>query len=91
MNFYRKPPRTADASKAAGCTALLSYWLSKGQWPDMFFWPIHFLLVWTESIWKFFEFGLLLTEVGREFAHLTLYQNKENGYPEHLQGKLVPD
>ncbi len=37
----------------------------------------HFLLVWEESIWKFFEFGRLLTKVGQDFAHLTVYQNRK--------------
>jgi hypothetical protein len=55
----------------------------------MVVWPIHFLLVWEESIGKFFEFGLLLTKVGRDFAHLTLDQNRETGYPEHLRGKVM--
>jgi hypothetical protein len=36
------------------------------------FWPIHSLLVWIERIWKFFEFGLSLTKVWRDFAHLAL-------------------
>jgi hypothetical protein len=39
--------------------------------------PVTLALVWTESIWKFFEFGLLLTKVGRDFAHLTLFQNMD--------------
>jgi hypothetical protein len=38
----------------------------------MIFWSNHSLLVWTERIWKFFEFGLLLAKVGQEFAHLAL-------------------
>jgi hypothetical protein len=36
----------------------------------MVFWLNHSFLVWIERIWEFFEFGLLLTKVGREFAHL---------------------
>jgi hypothetical protein len=38
----------------------------------MAFWPFHSLLVWKELIWKFFEFGLSLTKVGQDFAHLAL-------------------
>ncbi len=44
----------------------------------MVFWPIQSLLVWIEHIWKFFEFGLLLTKVGRDFAHLALQENAPN-------------
>jgi hypothetical protein len=44
----------------------------------MVFWPIHSLLVWIERIWKFFEFGLLLTKEGEDFAHLALYENAQN-------------
>jgi hypothetical protein len=36
------------------------------------FWPNHSFLIWIEHIWKLFEFGLLLTKVGQDFAHLVL-------------------
>jgi hypothetical protein len=41
----------------------------------MIFWPYHSLLVWIESTWKYFEFGLLLIKVVRDFAHLALQEN----------------
>ncbi len=50
----------------------------KGQQREMVFWPNHSLLVWIERIWKFFEFGLLLTKVGRDFSHLALQENAPN-------------
>jgi hypothetical protein len=44
----------------------------KGQKREMVFWLIHSFHVWIERIWKIFEFGLLLTKVRRDFAHLAL-------------------
>ncbi len=33
-------------------------------------------IFWIEHIWKFFEFGLLLTKVGRDFDHLARFMRK---------------
>jgi hypothetical protein len=43
----------------------------------MVFWPNHSLLVWIERIWKFFEFGLLLTKVGRDSSILGFEMERE--------------
>ncbi len=38
----------------------------------MVYWPTQAILIWIEHAKKFFEFGLLLTKLGRNIAHLVL-------------------
>jgi hypothetical protein len=38
----------------------------------MVYWPTQAILIWIEHAKKFFEFGLLLTKLGRNLAHLAL-------------------
>jgi hypothetical protein len=46
------------------------------------------LLFGQKVFWKFFEFVLLLTKVGRDFCSFDAVL--KHGYPEHLQWRVVP-
>ncbi len=70
----REQTRKLQYQEKKSCQSL------KGQQRDMVFQPFHSLLVWIERIWKFFEFGLLLTKLGRHCSFGVVGEYAKHAY-----------
>jgi len=72
MSGYSSFIKRSHPTVSSEVTQETGFRLLKGQWREMGFWPKQSLLVWTESIWKFLEFGSLLTKIRHNLAQLAL-------------------